>query len=89
MENNIKINPLKYPNVKCDKCGCETFTQAVILKKISGIEVGTGSQDQIINLPVYICTKCGEILEEDRNLYKLNEKTSDEKQITNNNNIIL
>jgi len=81
MENNIRINPLKYPSIKCDKCSCETFTQAVILKRIPGIEVGTGTEDQIINLPVFVCTKCGEIMKEDRELYKIND---DNKGIENN-----
>lgn len=70
--DSIRINPLKYPNIKCS-CGCETYIQAFILKKIPGIVAGTGSEDQIINLPVFVCSKCGEILEDYKEIYKLDK----------------
>lgn len=85
MENNIRVNPLKYPNVKCD-CGCEIWNQGVILKKIPGLEVGNGMEDTYIDLPVWYCIKCGKMLPEYRKIYKLDEnteeKTPEEKKPT-------
>lgn len=72
MENNIRVNPLKYPNVKCD-CGCEIWNQGVILKRIPGLEIGNGTEDTFIDLPVWYCSKCGKMLPEYRQLYKLDE----------------
>lgn len=74
---NIKINPLKYQNIQC-QCGCETFVQAYILKRIPGIVAGTGSDDQILDLPVYICSKCGEILDDYKQVYKLGKYAEEE-----------
>jgi len=70
MEQNIRINPLKYPNVKCE-CGCEIWQQGRLIKRIPGIEVGTGTEDQILDLPVFYCAKCGKVLPDDAKLYKL------------------
>ena len=80
MENNIRVNPLKYPNEKC-KCGCEVWNQGFILKRIPGLELGTGTEDQFIDLPVYYCSKCGEILPQYREIYKLDEP-KDKEQTT-------
>ena len=46
--------------ITCEKCGCETFQEAVILRKVSPILTGTG-QPGIIPIPVFICTKCGHV----------------------------
>ena len=46
--------------IKCEKCGCETFTEAVMLRKVSAILTGTG-QPGIIPIPTFICTRCGGI----------------------------
>ena len=51
MENTIRVNPLKYPNVKCH-CGCEVWNQGVILKRIPGLEMGQGTEDVFVDLPV-------------------------------------
>lgn len=49
--------------IKCEKCGCETFQEAVILRKVSALLTGTGKPG-IITIPTFICTKCGNINEE-------------------------
>lgn len=72
METNIKVNPLKHPNIEC-KCGSIVWNQGVILKRIPGIEMGMGTEDQILDLPVFYCAKCGEILPEYVKMYKLDE----------------
>lgn len=79
MENNIRVNPLKYPNVKCE-CGCEIWNQGVILKKIPGLEVGNGMEDTFIDLPVWYCIKCGKILPEYRQIYKLDGAREEPKK---------
>jgi len=79
MEKGIRINPLDYDNLKCDKCGNETFTHNIILKKIPGIVVGAGKEDQVIDLPVFVCAKCGAILKDYREMYKLEEFKEDKK----------
>lgn len=75
---DVRINPLNYPTIKC-KCGCAAFVPGVILKRISGIALGAGSEDQIVDLPIYICNNCGEILEEYKKMYKLDEPTEEKK----------
>lgn len=61
-----QINPtvnykavLDSPNIVCE-CGCKTFAPAAILKKVSRIVTMTG-RDEIVDIPVYVCTKCGRI----------------------------
>ena len=83
MEQNIKINPTKYPNIKCDKCGNDTFITAFILKRIPGLEIGAGTEDQILDLPVYICSKCGEILDEYQKMYKLGKYNENAEESVN------
>lgn len=81
MEKNIRINPLKYPSVKCE-CGSVIWNQGFILKKISGIALGAGAEDQLVNLPIYYCAKCGKPLPEDVEMYKLNEQPEEDKKPT-------
>lgn len=64
--NTVSINPLKYKSIQCDKCGCEVFSHGYVFKKISGIELGTGTEDQIIPIDVFYCSKCGELMPEYR-----------------------
>lgn len=81
MENKLRLNPLKYPTVKCE-CGCEVWNQGVIIKRIPGLEVGNGTEDTFADLPVYYCAKCGKIIPEHRKMYqldKIEEKTETPK----------
>jgi hypothetical protein len=80
--NNIRINPLKYPNVKCE-CGNEVWLQGVVLKQISGLELGTGTKDQLIDIPVFYCSKCGEVFPEDKKIYKIGETTQEQPEKPN------
>ena len=50
------------PNIVCE-CGCKTFAPAAILKKVSKLVTMTG-RDEIVDIPVYVCTKCGKIPQE-------------------------
>lgn len=75
MENTIRVNPLKYPNIKC-KCGCEVWNQGVILKRVPGLEMGQGTEDVFVDLPVWYCAKCGEILPEYKEMYKMDDNSN-------------
>ena len=63
-QNTIHVNPLKYPSILCDKCGCETFVPAYVFKKIPGVAIGYAGQDVTTPIEVYICSKCGELMPE-------------------------
>lgn len=47
------------PNVVCE-CGCKTFLEAVVLKKISPVISRTG-REEMFPIPVFICSSCGKI----------------------------
>lgn len=83
---NIRVNPLDYPSIPCDKCGCEFYKQVVVFKKIPGVAVGSGSEPVIYPIPVYVCEKCGELMSE----YKKDmDNEKDSKASQTNSNIIL
>lgn len=63
-KSTIRINPLEYPSILCDQCGCETFVPAYVFKKIPGVALGYAAQDVTTPIEVYICSKCGELMPE-------------------------
>ena len=71
-------------NIKCS-CGCTTFTQGLELKKLSKLISPTG-QEEVITLPVFICSKCGKILRLDRDE---NETAEESGPKTNSGSLIL
>lgn len=87
MGNNFKIgepkqpllSPADYDTIKCDNCGAITFTNAVVLKRIPGMLVGAGTEDVAMPLNVYVCTKCGTILKDDRDKLDELDKKGEEK----------
>lgn len=61
-DSEMMFNPsavLDSPNVICE-CGCKTFVEMAVLKKVSGLLLGTG-KDEIVPIPVFGCAKCGKI----------------------------
>jgi hypothetical protein len=62
MENNSIYNVLTAPNIIC-KCGSKLFQQRYILKHVSSI-VSPSGKDEIIEIPVFVCSDCGEVPEE-------------------------
>ena len=54
----------KYENYKCE-CGSELFTTATVIKKVPGVDLGELTNDEqpfpIMQIPVWVCAKCGEI----------------------------
>lgn len=83
-QGNIRINPLDYPSVPCEKCGCEYYKQVAIFKKIPGIVAGTGSEPIIYPIPVYICEKCGELMSEYKKDFEKSEQNQTDKQTSSN-----
>lgn len=59
---NIDIRKNSSP-IKCEECESETFVDIVLLRKISKLIVGS-SQDQIVPIPSFQCSKCGHINKE-------------------------
>jgi uncharacterized Zn finger protein len=60
---NLNITLDKTTPAVCDKCGCETFQEVLLLRKASRFVTGT-AQDALIPIPVFACTKCGHINED-------------------------
>lgn len=81
---------LDSPNIVCE-CGCKTFAPAAILKKVSRIVTMTG-RDEIVDIPVYVCTKCGKIpneyLEKSNAARVLGENQENTANNENNNSLI-
>ena len=53
---------LDAPNIVCE-CGCKTFVQVYVLKKLSALISPTGRQE-ILDIPLYKCSACGKIPDE-------------------------
>ena len=68
-----KVDPRNYETVKCSKCGSIRFTNEVILKRISGMEIGQGTKPMLIPLQILTCANCGAILDDDIKGYKLED----------------
>lgn len=62
----VNVNPLDYPSVVCPDCGCQTFVPAMVFKRIPGIAVGAGAEEQEVALKVFICSNCGGLSPRDR-----------------------
>ena len=49
--------------IVCEQCGCQTFTEGVILRKVSRILTGD-TKDSVYPIPVFTCSKCGHVNKE-------------------------
>jgi DNA-directed RNA polymerase subunit RPC12/RpoP len=58
---NITID--KTTGVVCEECGCNVFTEVLMLRKASKFITGT-AQDALIPIPVFACAKCKHINED-------------------------
>ena len=67
MRQQLKMRDaiLNSDNVVC-KCGCKTFKQVYVLKRISSLITGTG-KEEIAEIPVFVCSSCGEVPAEYKN----------------------
>ena len=55
---NVSLD--KTTPIVCEKCGNQTFTEAVILREVSKFLTGQ-AQDGIIPIPVFACTICSHV----------------------------
>ena len=60
---NVQINPDDLEDIVCEKCGCQTFSQVFLFKKLSAVLAPTG-RDTMVPLQTYKCTDCGHINKE-------------------------
>jgi uncharacterized Zn finger protein len=60
---NMNISLDKTTELVCDECGNHSFQEVVLLRKASRFITGT-TQDAMIPIPVFACSKCGHVNEE-------------------------
>lgn len=53
----MELDPTSIENEKCENCGCEVWTNGIVLKKISALMNPTG-KEQLGTIPVIVCIKC-------------------------------
>jgi hypothetical protein len=66
MNQPPQIDPTILKNaasISCDNCKNETFTEGVMLKKLSRFVTGT-PKDAVVPIPLFICTRCQNVNEE-------------------------
>ena len=78
----INVNPLDYPSVVCPECGCQTFVPAMIFKRIPGVVLGAGSEEQQMAVKVFICSKCRELSPKDKELIGEPKQDAEPKKST-------
>lgn len=82
-----KVNPLDYPSDKCSNCNNEVFIPGVIFKIIPGLELGQGPDNVQIPIKVFVCSKCGELSNADKEILNTHEKVKE--SINKKSNIII
>ena len=60
--NRQGVDPRQTTAIKCESCDNDTFVEVVFLRKASKLLTGS-SQDAIIPLPTFKCSKCDHINE--------------------------
>ena len=63
MEQNINLSLDKTSAVVCEECGNHSFIEGTLLRKASRFLTGT-SQDALVPIQVFVCSKCGHVNEE-------------------------
>lgn len=62
-QQNINISLDKTTEIICDECNNNTFSEGLLLRKASRFLTGT-TQDAMIPITVFVCTKCSHVNEE-------------------------
>lgn len=78
-----QFDPRKYDTLKCSKCNSILWEQKLVIKKIPGMLVGQAGKDVMFPLNVLVCSKCGEIMEDDIKGYQLEKDLGIEKESSN------
>ena len=60
---NVNVDLSMATTIACDGCGGKVFRQAVVLKRIPKLQVGTPT-DVPVGVPIFRCDDCGEVLKE-------------------------
>ena len=71
MPQQVNIDPNTLDDIVCKagamtpvgQCGNQYFKQVFRMKKVSAL-VSPSGQEEVITMPVFVCTKCGTELEE-------------------------
>lgn len=85
-----QIDPMKYPQITCDKCGHNTFRREVIMYNIPGVAIGAGTGDIPYPIPVYVCAKCGTIIKAVREeIEAAAKKAAENKEAAKGTSLIL
>lgn len=62
-KQQVSIDFDKATDVVCEKCGCNRFKSAFLLKRISALVSPTG-EETIIPMAVFACVECDHINDE-------------------------
>ncbi len=57
---NINVPLDKTVGITCEACGCQTFQEALLLRKVSKFLTGQ-TQDGVLPIPTFVCSKCGHV----------------------------
>ena len=63
MEQNINLSLDKTSAVLCEECMSNSFIEGTLLRRASRFLTGT-TQDALIPIQVFVCSKCGHVNEE-------------------------
>ncbi len=55
---NLNLKMSDTTPLKCDKCGCQKFKGAVILRRVSPL-VSPSAQEAMVPINTYACMECG------------------------------
>ena len=62
-QQQMNVDISQTTEMKCEKCGCNTFKNTNLIKTISAIMSPSG-KEMIIPIPVFACESCGHVNEE-------------------------
>ena len=62
-QQQMNVDISQTTEMKCEKCGNNTFKQTMMLRKLSAI-VSPNGQETIIPIAVFACEKCGHVNKE-------------------------
>jgi hypothetical protein len=62
-ELNMNVSLKDTTPINCSTCEHNVFIEGVLLRKISRFVTGT-AQDALMPIPVFTCSKCGNVNEE-------------------------
>lgn len=60
MQQQVNIDLKKTLPIVCEECNNQTFSEALILRKVSKFVTAT-EKDSIYPIPTFVCTKCGHV----------------------------